>query len=223
MPNSNSKDHNALIAAAARAKLKPIGCSQKGRSRTWLDDHGWWIGVIEFQPSSWTKGTFLNVGACWLWSGNDYLSFDDGDRIEPFHEFKSTEQFEGEVEGVAQRARDEVEKLRQRFATIESTAAYLRDKPIRESNVWGHFHAAVSAGLVGRMDEAKLRFEAALRADGRDIDWVRNLKASCTQLGEAVESLPEFRSRVSALVAQKRVALKLPVTGLPLFASSSPA
>jgi hypothetical protein len=28
---------------------------QKGRSRIWLDDHGWWIAVVEFQPSDWAR------------------------------------------------------------------------------------------------------------------------------------------------------------------------
>lgn len=74
--------------------MRPIGCVQKGRSRTWLDDHGWWVGVVEFQPHAWARGSFLNVGAAWLWYEQDFWSFDDGAgangcRIEPFHEYQS--------------------------------------------------------------------------------------------------------------------------------------
>src|SRR5690242_5082457 len=30
------------VGRAAREVLRPLGLVQKGRSRTWLDDHGWW-------------------------------------------------------------------------------------------------------------------------------------------------------------------------------------
>src|SRR5256885_11111558 len=55
--------HSKLITAAAREILRPLGLFQKGRSRVWLDDQGWWLGVVEFQPSDWSKGSYLNVGA----------------------------------------------------------------------------------------------------------------------------------------------------------------
>jgi len=68
-------DHNRDIAKAARAALGSIGCVRRGRSRTWLDDRGWWVGVIEFQPSSWSKGSYLNVGASFLWAAEDSSGF----------------------------------------------------------------------------------------------------------------------------------------------------
>lgn len=73
--------HSRLITAATRTHLRPLGCVQKGRSRVWLDDQGWWVGMVEFQPSSWSKGSYLNVGACFLWNEKDFLSFDAGHRV----------------------------------------------------------------------------------------------------------------------------------------------
>lgn len=32
--------------------LAPLGVRRRSRSRTWLDDHGWWLGIVEFQPSA---------------------------------------------------------------------------------------------------------------------------------------------------------------------------
>jgi hypothetical protein len=52
---AEATDHNKEIALAAKRVLAPLGCVRKGRSRIWLDDHGWWIGVIEFQPGRWSK------------------------------------------------------------------------------------------------------------------------------------------------------------------------
>src|ERR1700761_427171 len=85
--------HSRLINVAARTILRPLGCVQKGRSRTWLDDQSWWVGVVEFQPSGWARGSYLNVGACWLWSEKNYLSFDAGHRVQEFQPFIDDEQF----------------------------------------------------------------------------------------------------------------------------------
>lgn len=49
--------HSKIINKLAKDTLKPIGVLRKGQSRTWLDDNGWWVTVIEFQPFSWSKGT----------------------------------------------------------------------------------------------------------------------------------------------------------------------
>lgn len=57
-----SNNHNRVINAEAWRLLKPFGLTRKGRSRVWLDDHGWWLIQVEFQPSSWSKGSYLNVG-----------------------------------------------------------------------------------------------------------------------------------------------------------------
>jgi hypothetical protein len=73
--------HTRLLHAAAGEVLSPLGIVQKGRSRTWIDDRGWWLGVIEFQPSSWSRGSHLNVGVNWLWNERDDLAFDVGARV----------------------------------------------------------------------------------------------------------------------------------------------
>lgn len=74
---------NAILNAGARDVLKPMGLVRKGRSRTWLDDHGWWLIVVEFQPSGFSKASYLNVGICWQWSAvpKSYLSFDMGSGV----------------------------------------------------------------------------------------------------------------------------------------------
>jgi len=59
--------HGRVIADAARLALSPLGLARKGRSRTWLDDQSWWLGVVEFKPASRHPGTYLNVGLRFLW------------------------------------------------------------------------------------------------------------------------------------------------------------
>ena len=103
-----SSPHTKLIDAAARRHLSPVGCVQQGRSRIWLLDRGWFTTVVEFQPSSYAKGSFLNVGVHFLWTWHNHLSFDLGYRVEEFHEFENEVQFPAAADQLASRAAQEV-------------------------------------------------------------------------------------------------------------------
>src|SRR5277367_5073918 len=63
--SDDSKIALKLIAHAARTWLDPLGLRRKGQSRTWLDDHGWWLTIVELQAGAHDVGAFLNVGVCW--------------------------------------------------------------------------------------------------------------------------------------------------------------
>lgn len=122
-------EHTRLLTAAARSILRPLGCVQKGRSRTWLDDQGWWVGVVEFQPSAWDRGSYLNVGACWLWEEKDYLSFDVGGRVAGFERFTETAEFASAAQALAEQAAAEVLALRDRFPTPGHVRALMNRHP----------------------------------------------------------------------------------------------
>ncbi|TGQ53638.1 DUF4304 domain-containing protein [Mesorhizobium sp. M1C.F.Ca.ET.193.01.1.1] len=59
-------EHGRIIASQAKIALQPAGFRRNGRSRVWIADRGFWLSVVEFQPSSWSKGTYLNVAVHWL-------------------------------------------------------------------------------------------------------------------------------------------------------------
>lgn len=213
-------DHNTLINQAARAKLRSIGCIQKGRSRTWLNDNGWWVTVVEFQPSAWSKGTYLNVGACWLWYAKDHLSFDDGYRIESFKDAESIEDFEGVISEVAARAAEEVASYRRRFPNVKSVAEYLRRKSEGSMSIWAHYHAGIACRLAGWQSESELRFRTVLEIDERKIEWIDQAKLECRILLSLIGDESTFRSRVSELVSISRSNLKLPGLEGGVFAGS---
>ena len=105
-------DHNKTITQAARSILKPHGLFQKGSSRTWIDDNGWYLTVVEFQPSNWGKGSYLNVGINFLWRQQDYLSFDFGSREHSFVSAEDLTSFCSKAADLSQIALDIVMKYR---------------------------------------------------------------------------------------------------------------
>lgn len=112
--------HDRIIADAAKSALGPCGFRRKGRSRTWIADHGWWATVVEFQPSYCSKGCYLNVAAHWLWSDGDHISFDFGGRIAEHVEYRSDAQFTTNVTSLAQSAAHEAQRLAEIFHSLDA-------------------------------------------------------------------------------------------------------
>ncbi|WP_081839826.1 DUF4304 domain-containing protein [Mesorhizobium sp. M1143] len=87
-------EHGRIIASQAKLVLKPAGFRRKGQSRIWIADRGFWLSVVEFQPSSWSKGTYLNVAVHWLWGSlPETITFDRVERIGQFVPFESPHSF----------------------------------------------------------------------------------------------------------------------------------
>jgi len=142
---SYTSEPTRLIAAAASAALLPLNCQRVGRSRRWYSDQRYWVISIEFQPSGWSKGSYLNVGAKWLWSpepGKD-LSY----RPVDFVPFENAEQFKPLIAGVAARAAEEVQALRQRFRSFTRIREFIDLSSHLDG--WPCFHAAIAAGVNG--------------------------------------------------------------------------
>ena len=200
--------HFHLLAQAARSVLQPMGLLQKGRSRTWLDDHGWWVCVVEFQPSSWSRGSYLNVGCNWLWFIQDYRTFDQGSRVEDFHQFTGEAEFEIVARSLVKRAASEVARYRELFPSVGSVAAYyLRNKPV---GFWTNFHAAIACALSGRANEARRFLGEVTELRGDNRDWVLEAQADATQLSRVMDDPAIFRKVIAERVLRTRELQKLP-------------
>ncbi len=222
--------HNKIIAEQAREALSPIGCRQKGRSRVWIGDHHWWVDLVEFQPSSWPKGSCLNVAACWLWDGKDYFSFDVSHRVSGHVQFVDPKLFETEMRVMANQARAEVLTLRNRFHSLAAVAHWLDSQP--DDGGWKSFHAGISNGLVGNVDGARTRFlrvasqvwdgqskYISRATNGEEIErvlyidephWRLDLKSRAQELAELVADREAFLAEVTANIQKTRAAVKLP-------------
>jgi hypothetical protein len=201
--------HSKIIAQAAKETLSPLGVFQKGRSRTWIDDRGWWIVVIEFQPSSWSRGSYLNVGAMWLWHEKDYFSFDFGSRIARFVRYSDERQFTPEAMKLAAQAREETIKLRRQFASVSDAARYLPKRARKHGNPWTELAAAIALGYVGTPSQSRSFFESIERIKPT-YEWETRLRETARAFAEILDNPINFRRSVEETIWRTRKLLKLP-------------
>lgn len=216
---ATASPHNRLVAQVARDVLRPIGMTQKGRSRVWLDDRRWWVGVVEFQPSSWARGTYLNVGVMWLWRDTDehQVTFDLGHRIDDagFAEYESDDQFTAAAERMARRAVDEIKQLRSRVESLDDAAEILRRDAAIERG-WAMWDAAIALGLAGRRTDAAEMFRQVVHDDD-DREWWVAVKRRAVDLSVLVTEDPEqFQAEVTRWIARSREALHLSALSVSL-------
>ena len=207
---AKQNEHGRLIAAAAKAALLPLGCARKGQSRFWYSDQRFWAISIEFQPSAWSKGSYLNVGAMWFWYPKKGWSFDVGHRVEDadFISFESVEQFTPLIGRMAARAAQDVIALREQFKSIAGIHRYLVSHPMREGAPV--YHAAVAAALTGDMSAARQLFNRLAQWPTENLEWRRRLQSNGAALAILLDDPPKFRTEVLALIEGVRERLHLP-------------
>ena len=140
-----------IIKQLCKDTLLPLGVFQKGTSRTYIDDNGYFFTVIEFQPSAYAKGTYLNTALHFLWNERDHISFDfpfgEDIRVKKFVEYQNDEQFTHEVTKYVQEAAKQVMFYR-KLQDIETAKSYVKkwlrkhkgNPRIDELNTINHLH-----------------------------------------------------------------------------------
>jgi hypothetical protein len=195
--------HTKLIADAAKAHLQPIGCRRIGRSRTWISDQRYWLIIVEFQPSSWQKGTYVNIGAMWLWRARKGLAFNTFQRISDFAPFYSSEQFVPIIAELAAQAAREVKRLREKFASLSAICQYLVNHTSDKNK--DIFHAAIAAGLMGDVSVARHLFHKFSEVPTCGYQWAIELQAANALLASKLDDREAFRSAVLARVRECRL------------------
>jgi len=204
-------DHSALIRAAAGTVLSPLGFQQKGRSRVWFADRGLWMLLVEFQPSGFGKGSYLNIAASWFWHSESDWQFDYMKRASGFVPFESMEQFRPEAERLAKLAGAEAAKLDKEFASLKEIADHLKEQTKdrrRSQNPWTLYHAAIVATLTGDQ-EFSLKCFGDLASQEAQNDWHEKLQDEAVVLAKLVPERKKFQAAILAKVADTRTRLKL--------------
>lgn len=146
-------DHNKLLKKIAKKRLKPFGIFQKGQSRLFLYDKGWYSTIIEFQPSSYGKGTFLNIGVDLHFYPRKNFAFCYGYREKGFVEFKDEEQFDTLVNELCDFTIIKVKELDIKFQDCR-TALKTMENATGDST-WRLYELAVLNVLSSNFDQAR--------------------------------------------------------------------
>lgn len=193
-----------IMNRVAKEVLKPIGVSQKGQSKTWYDDNGWWITVVEFQPSGWSKSTYLNIGVNWQWYPEKQISLDFGYREAGYIHYESDEQFEPQARMFAETAKSKILEIRELLSTPHATKQYIEyTQRQKKSVLWGEFHQGMACAIAGDTDEAITLFHQVIN-DPYDTAWARKLKGFTRNIVSRISANDDFYGYVNSIVNQSR-------------------
>jgi hypothetical protein len=204
---AKQNEHGKLIAAAAKAALAPLGFRRVGQSRTWISDERYWAIWIEFQPSAWSKGSYLNVRPSWLWlrhGGNDHHP-----RPTDFISFESVEQFKPLIENMASIAAQTVVAMRTRFRNLEDVNQFFAERVSQDG--FPVYRAAITAGLVGDIETARKLFERMKHTDLTNWGpWIMRLISECAALAALLDEPMRYKAAILETIAERREMLRLP-------------
>ena len=215
MNSKEISDHNKIITEVAKNVLKPAGLLREGQSRTWLDDHGWFTIIFEYQPSGYSKGTYLNVGINFHWYKNDYFSFDYGSREKEFVAFRNPEQFSEEVINLTSIGLEKVFEYR-KFRSL----VYAREKIISykftSNALWGNYHRALVCFLTKDINRA-ITYLGQILSIESEILFVQELKENARMLIRTAKNEQLLWTHIMELIKESRAIKKLPAIELTDF------
>jgi len=213
------REHDRIICDVAKSILAPAGLFQKGRSRIWLEDNGYYLTVVEFQPSGYSRGSFLNVAVCFLWEHtealNSSLHYDICDRVRV-----SGRQFADFTEGKEDVFREHMEQYAK--AALEMVIQYrdfrnpaVADRQLAniKDSLWAFYDRAMLAFLSGKAAAGRKHMHAyidRLRTATNGIeppDWHNEFTEYCEQhILPRTESSEEARRMVLEMITRRRAA-----------------
>jgi len=206
--------HEKIIAATAKDRLKPLGFQQKGRSRFWFKDNGWYANYVEFQPMSQRIGTSANFGISWLWYPRDHWAYSIGER-QNFVEYNDDHLFQSSVSQMVSDACAYAHATSEKLSSLE--CAYAFSKQMAKPD-WGEFDLGILAALTGRVDEAKGLF-GTLSINPK-IEWQKMRHSYVQDFIPFVSHKNQAKSFIATKVEVARDLLGLPKIGPDLFMST---
>lgn len=175
--------HEKIISDCAKDSLIPQGFFRKGRSRTYLNDNGYFFIQLEFQPRSYLKGTFLNVGISFLWQTTEGLDSDLAycydSRLEEFREFKDDEiAFSVEVNKMIASANKKILEYLEFNDLAYAKNRLLKRKEEDKYPFWDVYYLAMLCFLAGDFEEGLISFnefisilKSSFKDSGDITDW----------------------------------------------------
>ncbi len=204
-------DHSKIINKTAKKILGAYGIKQKGQSRIWLDDNGWFTTVIEFQPFHGRQGTTLNVGINFNWYENEYFSFDIDCRQDvDFADYEENqEKFLSDVEKFCEIALSKTLEYRDQLNNIYNAKSFILSHTFTSENIWGSYHKGVVCGLNNDFTQLNEYFQKLLK-ENHPGEWLNELKNLTHFLIKNSDSQNNFSEKIIEIIAKTRILKKLP-------------
>jgi hypothetical protein len=163
--------------------------------------------VVEFQPSSWSQGSYLNVGCMWLWNAKRHISFDVGYRVNGFSAFENEKQFGPIADGLAVGALKKVGEYRRLFRSIHDVSNYYFENAPK--GFWPCFDAAIAHSLAGQAEASARVLATCLDGTENDPMWLKEARLDARSLIASVGDVHRMRDIISDRVMKTRAQQQL--------------
>lgn len=208
------RQHDKLIHTAAKKVLAPHGLFRQGTSRTWLDDNGYFITFVVFEPISVMQGSRLGVGINFLWEKteglNEILSFSYGGQETGYFEYKENDEtFQAKMEEFAEIGLQKVIEYRN-FKDLD----YARNRLEQEVSdtqenrrFWEVYDLAMICFLMGDFENGVKNFAYFLEIlqHNFSIEWHEQFYNHCsTQIKPYLTSRETAQKVVLDMIKRRR-------------------
>jgi hypothetical protein len=166
------------------------------------------MAVVEFQPSAWSQGSYLNVGCMWLWNRKQHISFDVGYRVNGFFSFENEEQFGPVADSLAAGALEKVGEYRRLFRSIHDVSNYYFENAPK--GFWPCFNAAIAHSLAGQAEASTRVLATCLGGTDDDPLWLKEARSGARSLVASVGDVQRMRDIISDRVMKTRAQQDLP-------------
>jgi hypothetical protein len=210
-------DHSKIINKTAKKIFGVYGIKQKGQSRIWLDDNGWFTTVIEFQPFRGRQGTTLNVGVNFHWYEEEYFSFDIGSRqdVEFVDYADNEEKFLPEVEKLCEIALSKTLEYRECMKDLNTAKFHILNHTFTSENIWGSYHKGTICGLTDDFDKQNEYYQKILE-NSETFEWLNELKNRVNFLISSKDKQNDFTENIVEIIEKTRLLKKLSKTEIKL-------
>ena len=195
-------DTKKLIKRIAKEKFSGLGLKQKGQSRLWYFLGDYYLILIEFQPSSWDNGTYLNVGLDFNWYPKDYFAFEFGYRLSDFKKSTDEKQFEIELQQLCDLAIDKFIKFKDILSDNKSAADKLLKFHKDKTNDWEKFNIGVLFGLGGQKEKS-IQYLKTVTGDQYKLDWEIERATIARDYIKAIEQ-GDFLTKLDEVIEQTK-------------------
>ncbi|MDR2578995.1 MAG: hypothetical protein LBC70_09370 [Chitinispirillales bacterium] len=198
-------DHNKIIKAIAKKSFIPYGIKQKGQSRSFIDDNGWYIIIIGFQPSKYGNGTYLNIGINFNWYVKDFFSFDIGGRENNFVEYINVDQYTKEINKLCDFSIQKIIEYRNKLKKINEAENYIINYEYTSDDLWGNYHRGIISGIVGNKNNMNKYFNKLLNENNNNFEWIIELMKRVKELKDiGNNNLGEYIEKIKAIIKETR-------------------